>query len=455
MRYKIASFFAGCGGLDLGFEQAGFDIVWANEFDSTIHDTYQYNHPNTYLCKADIRALKANDIPDCDGFIGGPPCQSWSEGGKQLGLKDERGQLFLDYLRLIKEKHPKFFIIENVKGIISYKHFNTFLQFLSLLESAGYIISYSLMNAADYRIPQDRHRVFIVGFTKELKCTFSFPTPLTKTRITLRKAIGDIIDIPRFYHDKIDVNEKIELLNHDVYIGDYDSKFMARNRVRSWDEVSFTIQAQAKNCPLHPQAPPMKYISSNLRIFEPGKENLYRRLSVRECARIQTFPDKYIFIYDDIRNGYKMVGNAVPPRLAKYLALSIKETLETNVKNKSIKILVGYYKDYNQLKMTLKNKLYYVRAGFRRGSMQIPIGMEIPKLLILHHKNEQHLYSLKSESPKLLSANDLMNMGFTPSGGKYWAFFLKDIKELSLNTIDVTKIELTGRNKTIPYIIEL
>ena len=138
---------------------------------------------------------------------------------------------------------------------------------------------------------------------------------------------------------------------------------MARNRVRSWDEVSFTIQAQAKNCPLHPQAPPMKYISSNLRIFEPGKENLYR--SVRECARIQTFPDKYIFIYDDIRNGYKMVGNAVPPRLAKYLALSIKETLETNVKNKSIKILVGYYKDYNQLKMTLKNKLYYVKGGIK------------------------------------------------------------------------------------------
>lgn len=134
MRYKIASFFAGCGGLDLGFEQAGFDIVWANEFDSTIHDTYQYNHPNTYLCKVDIRALKANDIPDCDGFIGGPPCQSWSEGGKQLGLKDERGQLFLDYLRLIKEKHPKFFIIENVKGIISYKHFNTFCNFFLYLK---------------------------------------------------------------------------------------------------------------------------------------------------------------------------------------------------------------------------------------------------------------------------------------------------------------------------------
>lgn len=130
---KVASFFAGCGGLDLGFEQAGYEVVWANEFDEAIHKTYQFNHPNTYLCKSDIRKLKGEDIPDCDGFIGGPPCQSWSEGGRQLGLDDERGRLFFDYVRLIKEKHPKFFLIENVQGIINDKHFSTFLSFLSTL----------------------------------------------------------------------------------------------------------------------------------------------------------------------------------------------------------------------------------------------------------------------------------------------------------------------------------
>ena len=112
---KVVSFFAGCGGLDLGFEQAGYDVIWANEFDKSIHATYQFNHPNTFLFKSDIRALTTNCIPDCDGFIGGPPCQSWSVGGKQLGLEDKRGELFLDYIRLIKEKHPKFFIIENVQ----------------------------------------------------------------------------------------------------------------------------------------------------------------------------------------------------------------------------------------------------------------------------------------------------------------------------------------------------
>lgn len=90
---KVASFFSGCGGLDLGFKQAGFNVVWANEFDSSIHPTYEQNHPETILCKSDISKLDINEIPDCDGFIGGPPCQSWSVGGKSLGIQDERGQL--------------------------------------------------------------------------------------------------------------------------------------------------------------------------------------------------------------------------------------------------------------------------------------------------------------------------------------------------------------------------
>ncbi len=105
---KVASFFAGCGGLDLGFEQAGYEVIWANEFDAGIHETHQSNHPITSLCNSDIRTLKAADIPDCDGFIGGPPCQSWSEGGKQLGLNDDRGRLFLDYIQLIKQNVPSF-----------------------------------------------------------------------------------------------------------------------------------------------------------------------------------------------------------------------------------------------------------------------------------------------------------------------------------------------------------
>ena len=452
---KVASFFAGCGGLDLGFEQAGYEVVWANEFDEAIHKTYQFNHPNTYLCKSDIRKLKGEDIPDCDGFIGGPPCQSWSEGGRQLGLDDERGRLFFDYVRLIKEKHPKFFLIENVQGIINDKHFSTFLSFLSTLEGAGYVVNYSLLNAADYYIPQDRYRVFVVGFLKELNCTFNFPKPFGKPYVTLRKAIGDIMENPHPYTNEGVDQEYRKWLNHDIFAGPWDAKFMARNRVRSWDETSFTIQAQAKNCPLHPQAPKMKYISQTQRVFQQGAEHLYRRLSVRECARIQTFPDKFRFFYEDIKDGYKMVGNAVPPRLAKFLALSIKKALVSVEERKAetINVLVAYYKDNNQLRQTLKNKLYYVRAGLRRGALQIPIGMSYPIYLLLHNHNNKFLFRIIPDYPKLISASDLIKLGFMPSGKEYFAFRLESAQSINIVGVDLSKVQIKGKNhnKAIPY----
>lgn len=327
---NVISLFAGCGGLDLGFERAGFNIVWANEYDKSISDTYRFNHPKTILNTNDIRSLQAKDIPDCDGIIGGPPCQAWSEGGKRLGIEDPRGQLFFDYIRIVKEKQPKFFLIENVQGILDDKHRVAFNGFLNLLQEAGYKITYELLNAADYKVPQDRYRIFLVGFRKDIKNTFTFPDAISTTPITLKQAIGDITETPRYY-DLEYINSENEIRsNHDTYIGSYDSKYMSRNRVRSWDETSFTIQAQARNIPQHPQAPKMTFLSQDRREFTKGYEHLYRRLSIRECARIQTFPDHFRFIYSDVKNGYKMVGNAVPPRLAWRLALQIKKAFTTN-----------------------------------------------------------------------------------------------------------------------------
>lgn len=325
---KVVSLFAGCGGLDLGFEKAGFDVIWANEFDKSIHATYALNHPNTKLCTSDIRDLASKDIPDCDGIIGGPPCQSWSEGGKQRGIEDPRGQLFLDYIRIVSEKKPKFFLIENVQGILEEKHKKALDGFLSLLKSAGYNVTFELLNAADYKVPQDRFRVFFIGIRNDLKNKFTFPQAVCSEPITLRKAIGDIVETPRFYCNESVLSEHPTRLNHDVYTGSYDQKYMSRNRVRSWDEPSFTMQAQARNAPQHPQAPKMPFLSSGDRCFAKGYEHLYRRLSVRECARIQTFPDSFHFVYEDVRDGYKMVGNAVPPRLAWYLAEQLKAAFE-------------------------------------------------------------------------------------------------------------------------------
>lgn len=322
---NVVSLFAGCGGLDLGFERAGFKIIWANEFDETIHETYRLNHPNTILNTNDVRTLTGADIPDCDGIIGGPPCQAWSEGGKRLGLEDSRGQLFLDYIRIVTEKKPKFFVIENVQGILEEKHKESLNGFMKMLTDAGYKITYELLNAADYKIPQDRIRVFFIGIRNDLKNKYEFPNAACTTPITLRQAIGGIQEEPRFFKDEKVETEHPLRLNHDVYTGPYDAKYMARNRVRSWDETSFTIQAQARNAPQHPKAPKMTYVSSSQRIFAKGYEHLYRRLSVRECARIQTFPDNFRFVYLDVKDGYKMVGNAVPPRLAWFLAVQMRK----------------------------------------------------------------------------------------------------------------------------------
>lgn len=322
---KVVSLFAGCGGLDLGFEKAGFGVVWANEYDSSIHTTYRLNHPNTQLCTLDIREINSNDIPDSDGIIGGPPCQSWSLGGKSLGIEDDRGKLVYDYIRIVKDKKPKFFIMENVPGMVTPRHFNAFNEFLNLFRNAGYVVKYELMNAADFQIPQDRQRVIIVGIRNDLNVEFLFPTKLDSLPITLLRAIGDLRTPPTPYNnERVNIESNV-IPNHDYYTGPFDSKFMARNRVREWDELSFTIQAQAKNEPLHPQAPKMIYVSPHERKFVKGKEHLYRRLSVRECARIQTFPDSFKFVYDKVEDGYKMVGNAVPPRLAFHIALSIRK----------------------------------------------------------------------------------------------------------------------------------
>lgn len=344
---NVVSLFAGCGGLDLGFERAGFNVIWANEFDNSIHDTYRLNHPNTFLNTADIRTISGADVPDCDGIIGGPPCQSWSEGGKQRGIKDPRGQLFFDYIRIVKEKKPKFFVIENVKGILEEKHKSSLDGFITSLKDVGYNVTHELLNAADYKVPQDRFRVFFIGIRNDLSNKFVFPDSINSPRITLRQAIGDITEEPRFFYTNKVESINSSRLNHDVYTGPYDAKYMARNRVRGWDEVSFTMQAQARNAPQHPQTPKMGFISSSQRCFVKGFEHLYRRLSIRECARIQTFPDNFEFLYTDVKDGYKMVGNAVPPRLAWYLAIQMKKafsdemTIETNekeaVKNEVIK----------------------------------------------------------------------------------------------------------------------
>lgn len=328
---KIVSFFAGAGGLDLGFQKAGFDVIWANEYDSEIWETYEKNHKHTFLDKRSIVDIPSNQVPDCDGIIGGPPCQSWSEAGSKRGIADKRGQLFYEFMRILADKKPKFFLAENVSGMLLPAHKDALANIKEMFNEIGYDLSFQLLNVSSFGIPQDRKRVFFIGYRKDLGLKFQFPRPSTiENKITLEQVISDLKDsvLPAKVGNYTN-GDKCKIVNHEYMIGGFSSMYMSRNRVRTWDEVSFTIQAGGRHAPIHPQAPTMKFIEQNIREFVKGKEHLYRRLSVRECARIQTFPDDFIFHYSSVVAGYKMIGNAVPVRMAKILGQQIFQDLAT------------------------------------------------------------------------------------------------------------------------------
>jgi len=348
---KIVSLFTGCGGLDLGFEKAGFNVTWANEYDKTIWETFELNHPKTRLDKRNIIDIPSVEIPESLGIIGGPPCQSWSEAGAGRGLKDDRGKLFYEYIRILKDKQPIFFLAENVSGILSERHNSAFNGILESFKSLNYNVNYVLLNANDYNTPQDRERVIIVGYHKKTGLTFQAPSPI-KLKPTLKEAISDLTEAkPAKPFNK--ANEKLKVPNHEFMIGGFSTMYMSRNRVRSWNEPSFTIQAGGRHAPIHPQAPKMKLVGENRRIFVPGKEHLYRRLSIRECARIQTFPDDFIFKYQNLIDGYKMIGNAVPVSFAENIALKIKDDLKGFLKAETKTILIKPSK--NSIKVPLHN----------------------------------------------------------------------------------------------------
>jgi len=325
---NIVSFFAGCGGLDLGFAQAGFKTIWANEWDKEIWRTYESNHSDTHLDRRDIRDIPSSDIPNCIGIVGGPPCQSWSEAGKQKGIKDDRGRLFLEYVRILQDKQPLFFLAENVSGMLHKKHQQARGNIIAAFEEAGYQVNFKLLDAVNFGIPQNRKRVIFVGFRQDLERRFDFELVEQKPALTLKDAIWNLREsaLPAKEKNKTNGNACL-IANHEYATGGFSSMYMSRNRVRAWHEPSFTIQASCRHAPIHPQANKMIKVEKDKFIFDPDSSNSYHRLSVRECARIQTFPDDFIYYYQNLNAGYKMIGNAVPVNFSRALAIAIKEQL--------------------------------------------------------------------------------------------------------------------------------
>lgn len=308
--FTAVSLFCGAGGLDLGFEQSGFRTLWANDFDRDACKTHQNWSKAKVIC-GDISKINAKDIPDSDIILGGFPCQGFSLSGPRK-IDDTRNILYKHYVRIVREKEPKIFVGENVKGLLTMANGQIFEAIKAEFSECGYDVYSQLVNARDFGVPQDRERVMIVGFRKDLNIkNFEIPVP-TNMKMTMREALAGMPEPP-----------EDEVCNQP-----YSSRYMSRNRKRNWDEVSYTIPAMAKQVTIHPSSPDMKKIGKDL--WEFGESGVTRRFSWREAAAIQTFPRDLEFC-GDLVSKYKQIGNAVPVKLAAYVAthlyaiLSIKE----------------------------------------------------------------------------------------------------------------------------------
>lgn len=307
MAFTAASLFCGAGGLDIGFHHEGFSTLWANDFDSDACETHRLWSKASVIC-GDVSKIKEEDIPDSDILLGGFPCQGFSLSGPRK-VDDTRNRLYKEYVRIVNAKRPAAFIGENVKGLLTMAK-GTFIDaIVKEFSGCGYDVFYQRVNAKDYGVPQDRERIFIVGFRKDLSVkSFSLPEYNGEKKTLLDALSG----MP-------------EAKPEEVCSAPFSSRYMSRNRKRGWDEVSYTIPAMAKQVALHPSSPDMLKLNTDLWRF--GENGETRRLSYRECAAIQTFPADMEFI-GDLTSKYKQIGNAVPVVLAEAAAKAVRSVLE-------------------------------------------------------------------------------------------------------------------------------
>lgn len=336
IRPKMVSLFSGCGGLDLGFKQAGYDIIYANDFDADAQRVYEKNIGR--IDKRSILEVREDEIPDCDILTAGFPCQPFSNAGNRKGVDDSRGNLYKECLRVITAKQPKVVVFENVRGLLSIKDENGDLLINTIVKNlgeigVGYNVNYKLINASDYGVPQNRVRVVVVAFRKDLEKTFEFPETQPKEGLNIGNIITNIPeDVPNqvtwdfspqaaYLIEHIPEGGSWKSIPYELLpdrfkrIRDNMKRYHAPNMYRrfSRDEIAGTITASAQ--------------PENCGIIHP-LEN--RRFNVREIARIQTFPDDFEFFTDSkksITGMYKVIGNAVPPHLAKVIGNAIKKQL--------------------------------------------------------------------------------------------------------------------------------
>lgn len=324
--YRIASLFTGCGGGDLGlkgdfsflnkkYKRLPFKVVYANEFNEKISRIFDENFP----IKTDIRDIREVDnveIPAHDILVGGFPCVSFSivaQNPKRLGIKNEEGKLFFEMCRVLRDKQPKAFIAENVKGILSANKGEAFPLILEEFSQCGYDVSFKVLNAADFGVPQNRYRVIIVGIRSDLKTEYEFPEPTHAAIAT--KQIKQHVSLEQIIFPEHDIDGKYYFSEKAVQGLLNAKKAMNKGRAQELDKPCNTVGAHLAKVSLN---------STDPVLMVNGR---YRRFTPREVARIQSFPDNFKLIGAE-GTQYRALGNAIPPVLMWHVAKKLSEVLE-------------------------------------------------------------------------------------------------------------------------------
>lgn len=318
--YKVVSLFSGCGGCDQGivggfifnkymYEKLPYELVYAMDIDQKALNTHKLNFAGTEICCADICGVDTSTIPDCDIVIGGFPCQSFSTVNPTKDPFDDRANLYKQMVRVVQDKQPLAFVAENVKGLMTLHKGEIFKKVRKAFEDAGYTLSYRLVNAADYGVPQKRERVIMVGFRNDLNLSFEFPEATNVGNwAPLSVAVPKLaIKDEKYYFSKRAVE------------GMKNAKpNMKRGLWQRLDEPCLTVTSHLAKVSLNSRDPVL--------LVDAEKE-LYRRFTPREAARIQSFPDEFQFAGSEA-DAYRQIGNAVPPVLFWHISKKIAETLD-------------------------------------------------------------------------------------------------------------------------------
>ena len=315
--YSVVSLFSGAGGLDIGLHRQGFQTIWANDIDQDACQTHKDWSGADVVC-GDIGKIGFEVVPKGDIIVGGFPCQGFSLAGPRK-IDDKRNTLYRYFVKLLGINKPYAFIAENVKGILTLGNGEIITAIIEDFSDKGYNVFPTLVNAADYGVPQDRWRVIMIGFRKDMGISeYKFPEPFDY-KVTLAEALKDFSNPS----------------DHDICNASYSSRYMSRNRKRGWDEVSYTIPAMAKQVALHPSSPDMVKLEEDKWVFGEGKT---RRLSWQECAAIQTFPKNMNFA-GNLTSKYKQIGNAVPVKLAETVGKDLHRIIDEYIEKEAKSVL--------------------------------------------------------------------------------------------------------------------